>query len=563
MANPRNPLDFFTTYTYHFELHIAPTWEEIVNISAEYDPRGEHTTATQCNGSLVISTIKDAHQSIDNVRYKYDTPMVNELGHAAAISQLTLTVTEPGGCSFFEKIKRKYHEMDIEFHASAYWLLKIFFVGRYDDNSIETTKPLSIPLVVRNMGAKFDHRGGEYDMVFWPAWEAMSSNTPTNPLTYAMGYSNKDIHLSATTIQEAFEQLQIKLNENYEYYVESLETRARRKVRYVIEWDPKIQGNININNSDSFAPGEKKKLSFSMKEPIIQMMQKIVNSSTEMNQRVAESKNSLRQEFYPNIFYPTYDVFYRLTEDEVIITYKVNVLEGKSGPDSGIDFEFDYLFSEPAGKNVDVINFELKFDNMFSWMDNYFANSTTTQTAHDPKVPRAEPGLFSKNTHVENRTMQREAREAPETSTVDQMLRSNDVIPGPGAPLISDQGFVRYEYDAISTAKLAFDSWAEVASAHNGQQTFSIRGHYLLLDRVSNIGFAEPLPGKTYMSWVKVNIKDKEGNPFFYTGWYLLEGIENVFQNGQFIQNISAKMMPREVFENADSMGYDSGMIWE
>lgn len=560
MAYPQNPLDYFVTYTYHFELHIAPTWEEILLIAAEKEPRRTPTTATQCMDSLVISTITDAHHTIDNVRFKYDSPQVNSLGIATPTSIVTMTVTEPGGCSFFEKIKRKYNEMEITLINAACWLLKIFFVGRYEDNTIETTDPISIPLTPYTLGAKFDHRGGEYDLALIPSPEALTADMHTNPLTQAIGFVNKDIHLSAVTVQEALQQLQEKLNDNYAYFVDALDTKAKRRVRYVIEYDQRISGDLNVNTSDSFAPGEPKKLSFSSREPIIYMLQKIVMSSTEMNSAIAESKSSLKTEFYPGAFYPVYRVYYEPTEDEIIVTYKIHAYEGREGPEPDIDFEFDYLFAEPAGKNVDVINFEIKFDNMFAWLDNFMNIGVTTQTAHDPKVPAGEPGSFSKNTHVENKTQPRDERDAPETSVVDEKLKRMDFIPNSASPRTADQGFVRYEYDAIESAKLAFDSIAEVAGAHQGQQMFTIRGHYMLLDRVSAFPATNTAIGVESSSWCKVNIKDKDGNPFFYTGWYLILGIENIFANGQFVQNISTLMMPKEDFLNTDvNSGYDAG----
>ena len=65
MAYPRNPLDVYVTYTYHFELHAASSWEKLQFL--EDSDANDVTTRFEPNGTLLINTRKDAHQVIDDV----------------------------------------------------------------------------------------------------------------------------------------------------------------------------------------------------------------------------------------------------------------------------------------------------------------------------------------------------------------------------------------------------------------------------------------------------------------------------------------------------------------
>jgi hypothetical protein len=51
--------------------------------------------------------------------------------------------------------------------------------------------------------------------------------------------------------------------------------------------------------------------------------------------------------------------------------------------------------------------------------------------------------------------------------------------------------------------------------------------------------------GTTRGIWVKINVfqvVDDVKEPFYYTGWYQLMAVENVFSNGKFTQNLALLM---------------------
>lgn len=540
MATPTNPLDIFVTYTPHYELHLSDNWGALaavktVDINAQ-------TTPKNSNGTLLINTRKDAHQHIDNIKFMYQGPLVDPSGSLCATGDVSMDIIEPNGTSFIEKIYNRFKSLNITNYAGGgQYGLKIFFVGRMADGS-EKTIPFGniIPLSLINLEAKYSQRGGEYHLKMVITSSAVGSTPlqPDNGIARAMGFVNKNISFKATTVQEAITLLEEQLNKNYKdvYANELLNASGAKEIKYKIELDSKITGSLNLVTKDSLAKGEKTQLTFTPSIDIGTMIRKILMSSKDVLDMIGKSKEGIGKEGHPGVKLPVLQTFYHLDTSVVNLIYRVNLYEGG---DTGDTFEFDYYFS---GKNVDVLEFEVKFNQMQIWLATSI-NSVELNRNADGKIPSLKSDHWCANVVPEDKTCKKQEFIPNDRKSIP--AKSGDPAMLPGVPQTEMTGFAKYEVETVPVARQAFETLGQASGSTNNQVTFTIRGHLQLLDRVvfAPDGSGKPPSGVKKSTWIKVNIFDKDGNKFFYTGKYILSSIENIFSGGKFLQNLTVQMM--------------------
>jgi hypothetical protein len=538
MATPTNPLDIFVTYVPHFELHAASSWEALKAVQS-VDVNAV-TTDRERNGTLLINTRKDAHQQIDNVRFRYMGPSVDPSGAMHPIDDVTMDVTEPNGTFFIEKIKNLQNDFQVtDLMAGLIFGLKIFFVGRLKDGS-EHTIPFTkmIPLQLTDLDAKFSHRGGEYSLKFYTSGTAIASTPlrPTNSLSKAISYTNKNVSFKCNTVQEAIELLEQKLNKNYEdvYSTELKNATGARQIKYKINLDPKINGQLNLVTKDSFARNEKCHLTFEPSVDIGSMIRSIITSSKEVNEMIAGSAGYLRKEFQRGVKIPVLQTLYHLEGNVLNVVYNVKLYEG-----GGDTYVFDYYFSGP-GKNVDVMEFEVRFPKMILWMSSTVSGTELNRNSVS-QIPTERPDYYAGN-NVHEDTTRHELYNVPREWKVIDALKG-DVAFLPATNRAEGTGFVKLEAKAVPSARLAFETISKASAALDTQLTFTIRGHHDLLERVvtqpdgGSVGF-----GVTDGLWCKVNIYNSDGSQFFYTGHYRILTIDNIFSGGKFTQLLTVMM---------------------
>lgn len=538
MATPTNPLDIFVTYIPHFELHAASTWEalkaiESVDVNAKTSDRHR-------NGTLLINTRKDAHQQIDNVRFRYMGPSVDPSGAMQPIDDLTMDVTEPNGTFFIEKIKNLQDDFQIkDLMGGMCFGLKIFFVGRLKDGSEHTIPFLKIlPLHLTDLDAKFSFKGGEYSLRFYSSGTAMASTPlrPTNSLSKAVAFTNKNVSFKCNTVQEAIELLEQKLNKNYEdvYSTELKNATGARTIKYKINLDSKINGQLSLITKDSFVKNEKCQLTFEPNVDIGTMIRSILTSSKEVNEMIAGSAGNLTKQFHPGVKIPVLQTLYHLQGETLNVVYNIKLYEG-----GGDTYVFDYYFAG-AGKNVDVLEFEVRFPKMINWMSSTVSGTELNRNGAG-QIPAERPGYHSKNNIHLDKTRE-ELYDVPKESKVIDALRG-DIAYLPATNRAEGAGHVKLEAKAVPSARLAFETISRASSALDTQLTFTIRGHHDLLGRVitqpdnSSVGF-----GVTDGLWCKVNIYNSDRSQFFYTGFYRIITIDNVFSGGKFTQLLTVMM---------------------
>lgn len=539
MANPVNPLDVFVTYIPHYELHLSDNWGELaaligVDINASTDPDA-------ANGTLLINTRKDAHQQIDNIKFMYYGPMVDPSGSFTACGDLSLEVIEPNGVSFVQKLTDRLSILKItNITAAAQFGLKIFFVGRLADGS-EQTIPFDgiIPIHLYNLEARYSHKGGEYSLKFVISSDAVNSTPlrPANGVARSVGFVNKNISFKTDNVKEALQLLEDQLNQNYQdvYANELLNANGAKSIKYKIELDPKICGCINLVTKDSLAPGEKCQLTFTPTVDIATMIRQILFSSKDVCDMIAASKDGIGKAGHPGVKLPVTQTFYHLDKGVVNVIYKISLYEGGAED----TFEFDYYFS---GKNVDILEFEVKFNQMDLWMSSSLLSTEYNRDAA-ARMASMDPIFYAKNIVPKDQTCTVLYNVPVDRKAIKAI--QGDVAILPIVNRNEGTGLAKHDADTVPSARLAFETVGVASGATNLQVTFTIRGHLGILDRVvySPDGSGDAPSGVTKTTWFKVNIFDKDGNPFFYTGKYQLLSVENLFQGGKFLQNLTMTMV--------------------
>jgi len=539
MANPQNPLDRFKTYTYHFELHGAHDWHDIeAVIEKDHNLR---TDPEKPNGTLLINTRRDAHQSIDNVRFTY------EPSSAAVVSEITFDVLEPGGMLFAQKFQAlMWRGLSLSVTSSMHFLLKIFFVGEIGSVPLE---PIAIPIIFNDMEASFNHQGGKYGMKFVSIASVMTRNGRNKAAV--LGLVNNNITIKASTVSDALKELEEKLNENYEIEYEANGGR-RKRMRYVIENTAKIDGAITLANTTDRSHGSDSWITFqASKMPVMEMIWKILLSSKTVSDQIAENRSKILADRQIGLKLPVVRARWMIDSTEAKQMYDILLLEG--GRDK--NYIFDFYFSD-AGKNVDVLEFDVKFSSLIAWL-NSSEISADKSINFSSTVQTSDQLYWSNQICHPDRTVSRMlGYQQPNDPPI---LGSGDVFTLPISTAYENSGMIDQRHDSARTTRLALNTLAAAASATTNQFMFKIRGHYKILDdcatpiaRMIDPGKAPSGFGNVEQMFVKVNINSRRGyeppTPVYYTGWYLVTRVENIFSGGQFLQLMTLTLQENDKF---------------
>lgn len=554
MARPANPLDKFVTYTYHFELHATSSMEKLRAISA--DGVNQSTPRDKPTGTLMINSRKDAHQQLTAVSWQYVTPGITNGVMMAPIFEMKLTIEEPGAAFFYEKLQRVMADNQVTSIGGLVFGLKIIFIGRTaGDQEVIYNKLPILPLQMLGLASSFDQRGGVYNLTMCSSSTAAAVQSPNDPNS-SYAYTHKALSVEATRLSEALDQLRDGLNKNYNDWFENQTNKPDiRRLRFDILAEPSIDGSFQTMGQESTANGTKCRLSFDPKTQILDMIHRCIHHCPEVMKRIADSKEQFKTPLTPGAF--TYTVIPRvdLLDGEALITYSIVQYEGSAsttGNDAGDTYEFNFYFSG-AGQNVDVLSFDMKFENsLILFMggqggDDHYGNLTG-------RLPFVNPRHWAANVVHEDRSKQKDVQTDDQRANISG-LNKNDVAVGPATPRSADSAYNSQQVQNVNNFKAAMASLnLFIAAAGDSQKTLRIRGHAGLL-LASAIG---PNPrdmafGVKSGLWLKLNIYDENGRQFFYRDYYKIFSVKNSFQGGQFIQDLVVIPWPKVIPADASS----------
>lgn len=546
MASPPNPLDVFTSYIYHFELHAADSWDKLKDLSTKDENKA--TTRFEPNGTLLINTRKDAHQHLDDVKYTAMAESSASTELLIPVGLVSMTVTEPGGFSFIEKLDVLRRNFQVTSVASdgLVFLLKIMFVGRRADNSVDTLTAKLIPMILRpEMTASFNEKGGQYNMSFTSAAGLATTDDPMSGAPMNFGFVKRNVSFKATTIEGAFKQLEKKLNAGYEeIFMKEGNAPQGKPLTYKITWDPEIKGKVDGLYKSSLDPAEARQFVFNPTMQIGTFIHGILKTCSELQERIGASKAGLQKEFHPDIFIPVIQPRVIYHDDSIEVNFHVAVNKG------GVQkaFVFDYYFSD-AGKNVDVMSYDVKFVYVGAWIPTKIDTGHDWATNQSGTMQTQNPKAYSENSVTSDTTRPTNYVEV-QRSTLS--CQKNDPQYQPGSTYSDRTGHNSMPHYATPAIRMASDAIIDFQSAIATQQTFEIRGHLDILNASAyypdGTHVGELFGGQNI--WIKVNIymlDDRAASgkrQFFYTNYYKLLSVENSFSSGQFKQHLTVTMFP-------------------
>ena len=590
MSNPSNYLGKFDSYAYHHILMVCDstqTAEALATtdeITTFQHPRtgGRYSARTVKDGKYVtlIDGMSDARYFIKSARWNTIIAAESHIGKGNVPQSTTmatdgeLEIVEPMGASFLNRMTEICDELETD-PVGLIFLLKTIFVGRNSNGGytemITSVRP--IMFVAYDITALFDNSGARYKMLFVGLTNGAGKLPQPNKIFEGLSFKLQP------TLADTFQALEDTINAKYIDYklkaatefAKTLEGVAQadrqtkatqflidnyRDVKYKIiatdyaSKDYKAGDNENVRLADKVDGAT---INFGPNMGIEEILNKIMTSSTAV---MADSKG--KEKYIYKIISTL-----KFTPDEYVIEYHVNRYQAAVGPYEqqrvdgqivplpGQFIEFNYIFT---GKNVDIKNFDIKMEMGMA----FFQLAATSDNV--PTQTEAVAGSDSKMVHT----------------TGDNNVASTGMKLRGRTPLFLGttlkQTPMRNKKRPVDSA--SFQSLLERhAALENVAANMTIYGNPQLLDEMSilptevaakqteNLGPDSTVNPRwlSVPTLIKVNIKmpvdandvNTEYEDFWYTGYYNLLEVENIFEEGEFTQELGMFSIPKSTEADA------------
>lgn len=558
MALPANELDRYASYTYYFELYASANTDDLYQYEF-IDNSKVGTTKTAPNGNLVLNSRIDAFQNIEDVHNYITSPLTGVVSASGSPAGCVIVIREPNGFSFVDKLQQVVQMNNVLALANLSFALKTTFVGRTPTNVIE--QKMDLPLLMMsltNIDMEFSNEGSIYTLSFVSlvGFDAHKDHNDAvvADTTSALGTVSRSISFTGRTIQEAVTNFQSNLNQMYtDYYKESGTDKQSRPIAYQINIDPDISGALDSVNKDYFGSNAAARFAYEPGTKIAAILHDILSHCSALNTNLVGDDGTSDPDILINKKVPYVRSSLQFQASQCLVTYTLSLYNALTVEANAVNTDiqqyiFDYYFADP-GKNVDVLHMDLKVNygslNMAIANGNYSMHDKATNASGT--LPANDPKFFASNMLTPN-------------SSIDQLVKSglvgvsyfnglkNDVAIMPFVTPKEQEGYVTIPNDQLASARLATKSVVDAYVAYGINLTLQIRGHYNLLKMQGNYPNDEQTDLLNVGCFFKVNIYNQTQDPttgkvtkqpFFYTGWYRVLTIENVFSGGLFTQNIT------------------------
>jgi len=595
MSNPQNILGKFDTYAYHHILMVcnstdtAEALSKTDEITTFQHPRNQvrysaRDVAGIKDGKYVtlIDGTSDARFYITSARWSNVIAAEPHIGKGNIPQSTTMStdgeleIVEPMGASFLNRLTDICDELDTD-PVGLIFLLKTIFVGHSANGNsemISSVRPMMF--VAFDISAIFDSSGSKYKMEFVGLTNGAGKLRQTQRifegLSFKMGNTlGETFGLIEKAVNDSYETFKLQAIRDFATTLEDVEENAAieqatafvmanyRDVKYKIltrdYTDEKYKaGDIeNIRIKDGIAGTT---VNYGGAVGIEEILNRVMASSGAVIDD-AKKKGDAKKLNGPDAKYiykivstlrssPTeYTVEYHVNKYlQVVSPYTQQEKDGNIVPLPGQSIEFNYIFT---GKNVDIKNFDIKMEMGMA----FFQIAATTD-----------------NIPTQKSTIDGDSSSAVQTT-------GSSVVAGTGmkkrgkSPLFLgttlSQPMSRNTTRPIDSA--GFQALLERhASLENVAASMTIYGNPQLLDEMtilpSEVGLGQtekPVEGATinprWMSTptlIKVNIRmpvdandvNTEYEAFWYTGYYTLITVDNVFEEGTFTQELGMFSIP-------------------
>jgi hypothetical protein len=472
-------------------------------------------------------------------------------------------------------------------------MLKTFFVGVNEDGNTEIISDIApVQFLVTEATGSFTEAGGQYTLQFVAMNNGASRLTQYDKLMRAPTIKGKTIGEAATELESSIKDSYDTLYNCIEKQVASSEvslhynpgelTQLLRRVEYKVVIDPHYL-NYSFNPQYSAAAdttcSDKGQISTGTDWSIESALHQIMQHSSDV---AKDSSEGIRAELNINgtIIPKNKKVGYKIhtsvestpstaenTTPSHTVTYYVapypvprDLLTGMNSDDKAsiVDpntIEFDYVYT---GKNVDILEFDMKINMGL----HYLQAASLTNTYMDQGS--VYPGMAT----------------LPDVkmiaSSAERMSPDGTRVPipvffGTNVDLPANRSIPTADMHDQSVATY---NMAKHASFETLDVSMKITGNLTLFASTTQNTFANETPNTDRLGWgrvpvfAKVNVCMPANNDdiglfaktdnggftqaFWFEGYYYIVGIEHVFDDGDFVQNMTMMSLPDQLDSSSD-----------
>lgn len=600
MSNPQNILGKFRSYAYHHILMVCNNTEaaeELTNTSEitifqrsdesiqdrklRYAPRSINPKNPRNQYITLIDGTTDARFYITEASWENIIATENTVGTGGIPGSTSMSmegeleIIEPLGARFLNVLTNACDSLKTD-PVGLVYVLKTIFVGHNDDGTTEMISNIK-PLLFINydITAIFDSSGAKYKFGFIGAVNGMSKLQQVQKI-----FNGLNFNIGNGTLEDTFKILEKKVNEKYNDFLR----RAKLEFTKTLYNDAKGKNEAPLSpgeaikqasaffdknyrkveyrifapeyNSQRYKAGDNESVRIKSKQElgsfnygyslgIEEIIKKVMASST----GVIDDGNSRGTKDGKAYVYKIVSGL-RSTNDKFIVEYHIKKYEYVVVPfdafSKGEDYKpaegqlitFNYIFT---GKNVDIKNFDIKMEMGMA----FFEIAATTDTLPESKPQAISKGGGSSVVAGTGKTI-RSKTPLFLGSKMTQPMARNTRHPG-------DSAF----FQSLLNRQAALE---------NIEAKMTIYGNIQLLDemlivpsKLKDTETEKPVKDATINPrWlstptlIKVNIKmpvdtndvNTEYEDFWYTGFYSLFSVKNIFQDGEFLQELDLLSIP-------------------
>lgn len=426
MSLPANPLDKFRSYAYHHILIAADSTEAMraltdptLSSDQQQDLFADLKLGEKIpvNGSatagffVICDTRQNSYFSINEISYASTLSAGKASMSGTVTGLININMVDPSGVSFLNYIKYITADaLKISIH-NVIFLLKTIFIGHTDDGRTETVYQNAISMSLVDLMVAPSHHGAGIYAKFAP----LNNGAVVYMKDYSKIFDLPGIHSKSNRLSDAIKSLEDTLNSKSRNWYKQLQLEVvkgakikgeepakgyGKLVQYMLtvpdDWESfKVLGVFDEMTESKFKKGGKRDnveakgvfigLHTKPETTILEVLESILKQSNEV-QKLAS--NDARKEK----LLKGYKILTNLTSDDDTVTVHYDIINyaipnqtNDSGKKEGADevdktpplkmtengkIEFDYIYS---GKNTDIINFEMKLNNVNLFMGDNLA----------------------------------------------------------------------------------------------------------------------------------------------------------------------------------------------
>jgi len=601
MSKPKNILGKFDTYAYHHILMVcnsttaaealADPTVGVVSYQHPANPQDRYK-ARQIGKDAKAKYVTLIDGLSDSRYFITDANWTNYIAADPALSKGSLPqsttmsldgelrVVEPMGASFLNRLTDICDELDSD-PVGLVFVLKTLFIGRNTNGSSEMiTSVRPMMFVAIDITAVFDNSGAVYKMEFVGltngAGRLPHTQKVSEGVSLQLNYSSLWDTMKAleTSVNEKYDSSKNKTIKDYAATFVELENQAALdkaqkflaenyrdvQYRFILEKDPYKDGrygagdNENVRIADGTVAAT---VNFGADISVEDMISRIMASSIGVldDSKGIGTKNGPdgRPEKY---IYKIISVV-RSTPDLYIVEYHIKRYlqaenaytqqekDGKITPYPGQSIEFDYIFTD---KNVDIKTFDIKMEMGLSFFqiaatsDNIPTQKTAMEGGTSSTVtlgggPAANPGKKQRGStplflgSVVSKPAMRNTKQPIKSAGFQALLDRHASLENVAANMVIYGNPQLLDEMTILPSEISLP----IAQTEDPVADRTVNPRWMSSPTLAKVNIKMP---------VDANDVNTEYEDFWYTGWYMLQVVENKFEDGVFTQELGMYSIP-------------------